>query len=276
MNSSDPTVAPTTFAQATTVTQSAPGRFDATIHPGWAIAGRTHGGFLIALAARSALAVSPHPQVVSANATFLFAPQSGPVTVEVELLRAGGSLSQLRARVLQKGQICLDAAFITGVIDSGTRPYWSSATLPSPGTAAIAECVRVPSVNPFGPPGPLWEKVDVRLEPQTSGYTDGQAGGAGEIRGVLSLPAGEPFDSVSLLFALDALPPATVDVERSHWVPTLTLTVYIRALPGPGPIRLTQSAGVIENRRVDEVCYAWDTAGHLVAQSTQLAGIRLG
>ena len=88
--------------------------------------------------------------------------------------------------------------------------------------------------------------------------------------------ASEPFDPVSLLFAVDAYPPATFEIEFSGWVPTLELTVYVRALPAPGPVRVLQRAQLIDGRRVDESCWIWDRTGRLVAQGTQLAVIRLG
>jgi hypothetical protein len=60
------------------------------------------------------------------------------------------------------------------------------------------------------------------------------------------------------------------------WVPTLELTVYVRALPVPGPVRILQKAQLIDGQRFDEACFVWDSSGRLVAQGTQLAGIRLG
>ncbi|MGD0395084.1 MAG: thioesterase family protein, partial [Acidimicrobiales bacterium] len=84
------------------------------------------------------------------------------------------------------------------------------------------------------------------------------------------------FDPISLLFAVDAYPPATFEIEFSGWVPTLELTVYVRALPAAGPVRVLQRAQLIDGQRVDEVCSVWDRTGRLVAQGTQLAGIRLG
>jgi hypothetical protein len=59
-------------------------------------------------------------------------------------------------------------------------------------------------------------------------------------------------------------------------VPTLELSVYVRALPAPGPLQVLHKAHLIEAQRVDEACWVWDSTGRLVAQSTQLAGIRLG
>jgi hypothetical protein len=37
-----------------------------------------------------------------------------------------------------------------------------------------------------------------------------------------------------------------------------------------------QRAQLIDGGRVDESCFVWDSAGRLVAQSTQLAAIRVG
>ena len=92
----------------------------------------------------------------------------------------------------------------------------------------------------------------------------------------LALPEDGAFDPTSLLFAVDAFPPATFDIEFSGWVPTLELTVYVRALPASGPVRVLQRAQLIDAHRVDEACYVWDHTGRVVAHSNQLAGIRLG
>ena len=71
---------------------------------------------------------------------------------------------------------------------------------------------------------------------------------------------------------------AVVRVNRTSLkgMPTLELTVYVRAVPAPGPVRLLHRAQLIDAGRVDESCFVWDTTGRLVAQGTQLAGIRLG
>jgi hypothetical protein len=130
--------------------------------------------------------------------------------------------------------------------------------------------------TPDGTEVAILDRVEVRLEPESSGFTAGQPRGRGELRGWLSLPEGERFDPTSLLFAVDAYPPGTFDVAYSGWVPTLELTVYVRALPAPGPVRVLQRAQLIDGHRVDEACFIWDATGRLVAQGTQLAGIRLG
>src|ERR1700733_1815093 len=111
----------------------------------------------------------------------------------------------------------------------------------------------------------IMEQIEVRLEPDSSGFTTGHPSGRGELRGWLALPGGEQFDATSLLFAVDAFPPATFDIEYAGWVPTLELTVYVRARPEPGPVRVLQKAQLIEGQRFDESCWIWDRSGHLVA-----------
>ena len=90
------------------------------------------------------------------------------------------------------------------------------------------------------------------------------------------MPGNRAFDPFSLLFAVDSFMPATFDIEMSGWVPTLELTAYVRAVPAPGPVRILQRAQLIDGQRFDEDCFVWDSTGRLVAQSMQLAGIRLG
>jgi len=122
----------------------------------------------------------------------------------------------------------------------------------------------------------IMEQIEVRLDPDSTGFSVGRPSGRGELRGWLALPGDEAFDPASLLFAVDAFPPATFDIEFSGWVPTLELTAYVRAVPAPGPVRVLHRAQLIDAGRVDESCFVWDKTGRLVAQGTQLAGIRLG
>ena len=143
------------------------------------------------------------------------------------------------------------------------------------GTASLEECSAPNPSLPGGARVAILDQIDVRLEPGSRGFLSGQPSGTGELRGWLALPGGEAFDPASLLFALDAFPPATFEIEFSGWVPTLELTAYVRALPAPGPVRILQRAQLIEAQRVDESCYVWDARGRIVAHGSQLAGIRL-
>ena len=100
-------------------------------------------------------------------------------------------------------------------------------------------------------------------------------GGSGELRGWLRFADGTPFDPVGLLYVADAFPPATFTLGSVGWVPTLELTVYLRAVPAPGPLRVRQRVRALSAPVVDQVCEVWDSADRIVAQATQLALVRL-
>jgi hypothetical protein len=263
------------FSEVSALTPDGPGRFLGDLHPEWTIGGKPHGGYLLAMMGRAAALVDTHQHVIAASAHYLFAPEPGPVEIEAEVLRAGRSASQLRATMRQHGKPCVAALFTATDLDPDTKPYWADGAR-APGDARIDDAQRLPPVNPSGVDVAILGHVDLRLDPESLGFIRGAAPGLGELHGWLTLPEDEPFDPLSLIFALDVLPPATFDVELSGWVPTLELTCYIRALPAPGPVRVVQKAHLIDAQRVDEACWVWDSTGRLVAHGTQLAGIRLG
>jgi hypothetical protein len=266
---------PAAFSAVTGLVQTEPNRFAADVHPEWTIGGKPNGGYLLALLGRAAAAVSPHPHPIAASAHYLHSPEPGPVEVHVEVLRAGRSASQVRTRLEQGDRVCVEALLTLSELDPDSKPYWTDG-VPEPGTDAFADCVPVPGFTPDGGPVSIMEQVDLRIERRSMGFGVGRPSGRGELRGWLALPAGEAFDPLSLLYAVDSFPPATFDVEMSGWVPTLELTVYVRALPVRGPVRVLHKAHLIDAQRVDETCWVWDGDGRLVAQGTQLAGIRLG
>lgn len=271
------------FSNVSGLRPAGTGRFEAEIDPGWTIRGKPNGGYLLSLLGRAATWPEPRPadgaaghdHVIAATATYLFAPEPGPVLVTAEPLRTGRSASQIRARMEQDGRPCVEALLTAAHLEPGTQPYWDRG-LPRRSPLRPEDCDRLVPVLPTGDRVSLLDQVELHLEPGSAGFLTGRPAGRGELRGWLALPGDEPFDPVSLLFAVDAFPPGTFDIEFAGWVPTLELTVYVRALPAAGPVQVLQRAQLVEGGRVDEACFVWDSAGRLVAQSTQLAGIRLG
>jgi acyl-coenzyme A thioesterase PaaI-like protein len=263
------------FSSVTALERQGSASFGAEVDAEWTIGGKPNGGYLLAMLGRAAAAVGPHPDVIAAAAQYLQAPDPGPVTIDAELLRAGRRASQLRARMQQDGRPCVEALITTSELDPEAKPFWQGG-LPDPGAVTFEDCRRLVPGLPNGIRVAIMEQVEVRLNSASQGFTSGQPSGRGELRGWLALPGGEAFDPLSLLFALDAFPPATFDIEYSGWVPTMQLTANIRAVPADGPVRVLQRAQLIDGHRVDEVCFVWDSTGRLVAQGGQLAGVRLG
>lgn len=262
------------FSEVTSLEATGPLSFRAEVNEEWTIRGKPNGGYLLAMLGRAASLVSPHDHVIAASAHYLRPPESGSVEIEVEVLRAGRSASQVRGRLNQGGRSFVEALVTTGRLEPATLPYWEDGA-PAMSEVAYDDCIALRPPTRDGTRVAMMEQVEIRLEPETAGFTTDHPSGRGELRGWLSLPSGEPFDPTSLLFAVDAFPPATFDIEFTGWVPTLELTVYVRALPAPGPVRVLQRAQMIQAKRVDESCFVWDREGRLVAHGTQLAGIAI-
>jgi hypothetical protein len=252
---------------------------DVTVDPGWTIGDKPHGGYLLAILARAAADTAAavegpaHPHPLAATATYVVPPALGPAEVHSEVLRRGRGMSQVRARLVQAGTTRVEAAITLGRLDPAAEPWWGAApapVVPGPDAALVSS-----AAGPGGMVLPIMERVDLRLDPATAGFREGRPGGGGELRAWLSFRDGRDPDPLSLLYALDALPPATFEVaEATGWVPTLSLSAYVRAMPAPGPLLVRQRAGLVEARLVDEVCEVWDGRGRLVAHATQLAAIR--
>ncbi|MEV0699973.1 thioesterase family protein [Saccharopolyspora sp. NPDC050389] len=264
----------TTFAGVSRIEDLSPGEFAAEVNPEWTIGGKPNGGYLLAMLGRASARSVAHQHILAASAHYLHSPKPGPVTLTTEVLRTGRSVSQVRGRMAQDGTPCVEATFTLGTLAPDAAPYWSDG-LPEPVECAQADCTPVTG-SAIGGPGPaIMDQVDLRIQPDDFGFGRGKPSGAGTLRGWLGLPGGEDFNPISLLYAVDAFPPATLDIALTGWVPTLELTAYVRALPAPGPVRVLHKAQLIEGNKVDEACFVWDSRGRLVAQATQLAGIRL-
>src|SRR5207248_8029628 len=134
-------------------------------------------------------------------------------------LRQGRSTSQVLARMQQGDQTCVEALITVSEIH-GAPAYWNKG-MPFAGDARYEDCVQLIADTPMGVRVAIMDQVVVRIDPATAGFTVGQPAGRGELRGWLDLPEDKSFDSCSLLFALDAFPPSTFDIEFAGWVPTL-------------------------------------------------------
>jgi Thioesterase-like superfamily len=270
---SDPVRYP--FSEVSAVVPTGSGRFDAVLNAEWTIGGKPNGGYLLGILGRAASCVTEHPDVITATGQYVRSPEPGPVVVATEVIREGRSASQVRAQLLQGDKVCVESLITVSRLEHGAKAYWDGG-VPAIEDVDFEQCIPLVAVLPNGGRVAIIQQIDVRLDPATTGFTRGEPSGLGELRGWLALPHNESFDPVSLLFAGDAFPPATFEIEFVGWVPTLAMTVFVRALPEPGPVRVMQRALLIDAQRVDESCFIWDRAGRLVAEAHQLAGIRLG
>ncbi len=131
--------------------------------------------------------------------------------------------------------------------------------------------------TPMGAPvegaGPaLMERLACRLHGADGGFREGRPTGDPTIRGWFALADDEPIDAIAMLLAADAFAPPIFNSDiPMAWVPTVELTVHVRGIPVPGPLRVAFRNRFIQDGLVDEEGELWDSAGNLVAQCRQLA-----
>jgi hypothetical protein len=112
----------------------------------------------------------------------------------------------------------------------------------------------------------------VRIRPGDEGFRGGHPTGNPEIRGWFAFADAEPIDAIALLLVADAFPPPIFNTELPvAWVPTVELTVHLRGVPAPGPLRCRFRSRFVHDGLLDEDGEVWDSQGVLVAQSRQLA-----
>jgi hypothetical protein len=245
--------------------------YDVDLDASWSIGVKPHGGYLLSTMAGLALDEDhPHPMAISAH--YVTSPDAGPAVVEVERLRTGRRVASSRVR-LSQSSICVEALLSHGRYSPDELPFWSNGEPPK--LAPLEDCPRAPAEGPTGVRVGQLDHTELRIDPATAGWAAGAPAGRAEVRAWLRRDDGNDPSLLDLLVFADALPPVTFDLGLMGWVPTLELTVLIRALPAPGWIRAVQRARLLQDGWLDEECELWDSEGRLVAQARQLAGYRV-
>jgi hypothetical protein len=262
------------FDAATAVHALGDGRYRARIDEGWDIAGNANGGYLIALAAR-AIHDSVGRPPLSVTAHYLAPGRSGPCEVSVDVLRAGRRTATAIARL----RTDVDALVVVGTFGDQLAGGPTVIDSMPPDLPPFEECVRtVPPVPDSG----FGERVHVRVRPDDAAFREGRPTGTGEIGGWFTFadasPAEQQLDAFGLLQASDAFAPVCFNRYEVPvaWAPTLELTVHVRGVPAPGPLRCRFRNSFMQNGLFEEDGEMWDSRDTLVAQSRQLALIPRG
>ncbi|MFC7490040.1 MULTISPECIES: thioesterase family protein [unclassified Knoellia] len=248
----------------------------AELPDGWVIGEAVNGGVLMALATRAASeamrAEGSHPDVVAFSATFLAAAQPGPATVETEILRVGRSFSTAEVTVSQDDAVRLRHTATFADLDAHSDPVHlqeAPPELPDPG-----QCVPA-ARGGFAEKIALLDRIDLRIDPATVGWAMGQPARDGEMRAWIRFADGREPDVASLPFFLDAMPPVTFTFGALGWAPTIAFSGHIRSRPAPGWLRMRITTRNVIGGLFEEDAVVWDSRDRVVAQSRQLAGVRM-
>lgn len=263
------------FDRDTAVDRRAPGVHDARLSPGWTIGHALNGGYLLAVLGRALADTLPHPDPFTVSAHYLTATAPGPAVVRSEVLRTGRTLSTGTASLLQQDEHGREVERIRVLATHGdldALPPDVRTTAKPPELPPLEHCPGARDA-PDGAfeQAPIAARFDLRLDPATAGWAVGAPSGKGEMRAWFSLADGREPDPLALLLAVDALPPTAFEMGIDGWVPTVELTVHVRAKPTPGPLRISVVTRNLAGGYLEEDAEVWDSADRLVAQSRQLA-----
>lgn len=242
-------------------------RFSAEVKPGWDIGGNANGGYLMAIAGRAmAEAVGRPPVTLTAH--YLRPAPAGPCEIAVTTVRSGRRFATATATLeMESGQVLA----LLGTFGEQT-PGGPSLTREMPVDLPSYDDCEIPPSPAEGPGPEMMRRLAVRIRPGDEGFRTGNPSGSPEIRGWFAFADGAPIDPIGLLLVADAFPPPIFNTELPvAWVPTVELTVHVRALPEPGPLRCWFRSRFIHDGLLDEEGEIWDSTGTLVAQSRQLA-----
>lgn len=255
----------TPFLDTLAVRPLGDGTFVADLHQDWAVGDRPHGGYLLALLSRAAVGDTPLDPL-SVSAQYLRSPKVGPVLLRTERLKAGRTVTVVRAVLEQAGQVCVDATITLGEIPD-EPPTWSD--LPDMPVNPPPDAVDLGSSEAGGPNG-LARACDMRLDPRGAGFLRGSTSEPLRLRMWARPHQGQP-DLLFGLIAGDLTMPVTFNLGRFGWSPTVQLTALLRARPANGWFRLVVESKAVHGPWFDEDTLVIDSTGRLVCQARQLA-----
>ena len=305
----------TIFDEATAVRRRADGVYEAhpdrrfaIVAPGGTAPPAVNGGVLIATVLRAVLDRSPHPHPVATSAHFLRVAKLAPAEIHVTWLKSGRTAATARATLIQEGEPVLETAVTTGTV-----PVSSPAPVPvgAPAAAEVAggrvlsvdggqasggngeltwtgappalppieDCVDLgPWRGTVAPDGSAGYAGQIRMlfDPAVIGWAGHQPNGMPEMRGYFGLREDRDPDALLLALAVDGLPPVVFGLGATGWAPTVELTMYMRMVPAPGPLRVAARSRHVSGGWFDEEAEVWDAASNLVAQSRQIARVGRG
>jgi len=257
------------FELESAVTQVEEHLWRGELHKGWRIGEVPNGGYVLAVAGRVLSQALPHKDPLAVNAFYLAPTALGPIDCRVELLRAGRNTTHAEVKMYQEGELKVHVTAAYTELANLQGENWSRAPRPE-----IPSWEACPERS--GNPVEFRERVELRIIEGGEIFSGGKPNGSGEFQGWARFCDSAAPDLISLLLFADAFPPPVFSLYGPvGWVPTLELSVQLRAHPAPGPIQVRLCSRHLTHGIVEEDGEYWDSTGRLVAISRQTAKLRI-
>lgn len=240
-----------------------------TIEPGWRIGAVPNGGYVLAIAGRVLSRALTHPDPLTVHILYTAPAVLGEVECRVNRLRAGGSTSHAGLAMYQDDELKAQVSACYCELDSLEGESWSASSRPD-----IPSIEDIPALGIHGIE--LRESVNQHYSRGREVFRRGQPDRGGVFEGWLQLTDGTDPGVLGLLLFADCMSPPVFTVYGPlQWVPTLELSVQLRARPVPGPIQARFTSRHLSRGIVEEDGELWDSSGRLVALSRQTSKVRV-
>lgn len=241
-------------------------RFAVTLSDLWNVGPVPNGGYLIALAGKAMAAVCAHKDPLTITGHYLRPAQPGPAELVVTPIKQGGTFDNAQVSLVQEGKERCRFMAAYGTLSKITGPTWRGGqppVMPPPDQCELLKSGI--TIN---------ARYESRFDRESLGWLRGEKGDA-EFRVWIRHADGRPNDAASVLLFADALPPPIFNrFGPSGWVPTVELTVHLRALPAAGFMQCSFRTRFVTNGLLETDGELWDSRGELVALCRQLARLR--
>jgi acyl-CoA thioesterase len=262
-----------------------PGRYRAEIPPGWAAPFLPSGGLVsgVALRAMAMELATPVHRLRSSTTVFVSKVAEGPVLIDVEVLRRGRRMSQVRASIRNEGSDeaghHLIAAFgehregyrldLSEPPEVSAPDRYAAAPLPPPGT---------PSFRPA-----FLDRLDMRRVRMFMSWEEGWEGGEAEaIRWVRfrrpESDMGRGIEAFDMLVLADTMPPALGQYlgpgHRLFHAPSVDLSFHCFARSRSDWILSRARMRWADDGYASAEIHLWDESRQLIAYATQMMLLR--
>ncbi|WP_372719095.1 thioesterase family protein [Immundisolibacter sp.] len=264
-----PTAPASRFQQDIYLAAAGEGRFHGELSSAWSIGPIPNGGYVMAVACNALAMALDCPHQASITGHYVQPTEAGPVQIETEVIRRGRRLSTGVAKLIQGG--VERARFVGTFTDLALSSGVDLHTVSPPEISDISQCVPMAELSPR--PTAIHEHLLARLDPASATHWQrGHPDAPTELCAWLGFADGGQIDVFSLPLFADAQPPPLFRrIGFGGWVPTVELTVHVHRKPAPGLLRARFVTHHVTAGLLHEDGELWDSAGHLVALSRQLA-----
>ena len=278
------------FTAAMTLREVDPGVFEGELNKHWTIGPKVHGGAMLALCANAARTacgggqsarLQSVLQPVAVSASFLWAPDPGPMRLATLIRKRGRRISVVDVELTQG-----DRTAVHAVVNLGEPEHYRPGDPPGGAAGPLLSANPVVDLMPPEPPGDiapigpghplaglvhLGEGCDVRPVMSTLAPAGDRRAGRPPVIQMWARPRGVAPDALFALMCGDLSAPVTFAIDRMGWAPTIQLTAFLRGLPADGWLRVMCTCLEIGQDWFDEDHVVVDQMGRIVAQSRQLA-----